>query len=93
MQTADLLRKVRRLEIRSRHLDYLRLLRQTQFDPPDVIRARQLAALRVQLRHAFDTANAALAGAGAAYSQSEANAVRDLVNDLRQALINLGAIK
>src|SRR5947208_6710784 len=40
---------------RSRHLDYLRFLRQTQFDPPEVIRARQLAALKVQLRHAYDT--------------------------------------
>ncbi|MBY0512719.1 MAG: phenylacetate--CoA ligase family protein [Gemmataceae bacterium] len=40
---------------RSRHLDYLRVLRQTQFDPPDVIRARQLAALKVQLQHALDT--------------------------------------
>jgi phenylacetate-CoA ligase len=39
---------------RSRHLDYLRVLRQTQFDPPDVVRARQLAALKVQLRHAYD---------------------------------------
>jgi phenylacetate-CoA ligase len=40
---------------RSRHLDYLRYLRQTQFDPPEVVRARQLAALKVQLRHAYDT--------------------------------------
>lgn len=40
---------------RSRHLDYLRVLRQTQFDPPDVVRARQLAALRVQLHHVYDT--------------------------------------
>jgi phenylacetate-CoA ligase len=40
---------------RSRHLDYLRYLEQTQFDPPDVIRARQLAALKVQLRHAYET--------------------------------------
>jgi phenylacetate-CoA ligase len=40
---------------RSRHLEYLRLLEQTQFDPPDVVRARQLAALKVQLRHAYDT--------------------------------------
>jgi phenylacetate-CoA ligase len=40
---------------RSKHLEYLRLLRQTQFDPPDVVRARQLAALKVQLQHAYDT--------------------------------------
>ena len=40
---------------RSRHLEYLRYLKQTQFDPPEVIRARQLAALKVQLQHAFDT--------------------------------------
>src|SRR6476646_1539142 len=40
---------------RSRHLDYLRVLRQTQFDPPEVVRARQLSALKVQLRHAYDT--------------------------------------
>src|SRR5437867_3644646 len=40
---------------RSRHLDYLRYLEQTQFDPPDVVRARQLAALKVQLRHAYET--------------------------------------
>ena len=40
---------------RSRHLDYLRVVRQTQFDPPDVGRARQLAALKAQLQHAYDT--------------------------------------
>ena len=40
---------------RSRHLEYLRYLNQTQFDPPEVVRARQLAALKVQLRHAYDT--------------------------------------
>ena len=39
----------------SQHLRHLRTLRQTQFDPPDVIRARQLAALQSQLRHAWDT--------------------------------------
>jgi phenylacetate-CoA ligase len=43
------------LKDRSRHLDYLRHLRQTQFDPPDVVRARQLAALKVTLRHALET--------------------------------------
>jgi phenylacetate-CoA ligase len=40
---------------RSRHLEYLRDLRQTQFDPLEVVRARQLAALKVQLKHAHDT--------------------------------------
>ena len=39
----------------SRHLEYLRVVRQTQFDPPDVVRARQLAALKAQLQHAYDT--------------------------------------
>src|SRR5688572_8958673 len=39
----------------SRHLEYLRVVRQTQFDPPDVVRARQLAALKRQLQHAYDT--------------------------------------
>ncbi len=39
----------------SQHLQHLRTLRQTQFDAPDVIRARQLAALQSQLRHAWDT--------------------------------------
>jgi phenylacetate-CoA ligase len=40
---------------RSRHLHYLRLLEQTQFDPPAVVAARQLAALKVQLTHAYST--------------------------------------
>ena len=40
---------------RSRHLEYLRDLEQTQFDPPEVIRARQLAALKTTLKHAFET--------------------------------------
>lgn len=43
------------LRSRSRHFDYLRLLRQTQFDPPEVIAARQLGAIKVQLQHAYDT--------------------------------------
>lgn len=40
---------------KSRHLHYLRLLEQTQFDPPAVVAARQLAALKVQLKHAYAT--------------------------------------
>ena len=40
---------------RSRHLRFLRELERTQFDPPDVIRARQLGALQSTLRHAYDT--------------------------------------
>src|SRR5690348_9769635 len=40
---------------RSRHLDYFRYLKQTQFDPLAVVRARQLAALKVQCRYAYDT--------------------------------------
>lgn len=39
----------------SKHLKHLRTLERTQFDPPDVIRARQLAALKAQLQHAWDT--------------------------------------
>lgn len=38
-----------------KHLTHLRALEKTQFDPPDVIRARQLAALKTQLQHAWDT--------------------------------------
>ncbi len=40
---------------RSRHLEYLRELEQTQFDPPEIIRARQLAALKITLKHAYET--------------------------------------
>lgn len=40
---------------KSRHLHYLRLLEQTQFDPPAVVAARQLAALKLQLTHAYAT--------------------------------------
>jgi phenylacetate-CoA ligase len=40
---------------RSRHLHYLHYLEQTQFDPPEVIRVRQLAALKVTLHHAWET--------------------------------------
>jgi phenylacetate-CoA ligase len=36
----------------SRHLQLLRELERTQFDPPEVIRERQLIALKAQLRHA-----------------------------------------
>lgn len=39
----------------SRHLKYLRELRRTQFDPPEVVRERQLAALKAQLHHAQTT--------------------------------------
>ena len=39
----------------SQHLRYLRVLRQTQFDPPEVVRARQLVALKAILRHAYAT--------------------------------------
>ncbi|HEV3440200.1 MAG TPA: phenylacetate--CoA ligase family protein [Gemmata sp.] len=51
----------------SKHLQHLRELRQTQFDPPEVIRARQLVALQAQLRHAYATVpyyRAAWAAAG-----------------------------
>lgn len=40
---------------RSRHLEYLGYLEKSQFDSPEAIRARQLAALRSVLKHAFDT--------------------------------------
>ncbi|MGL6096811.1 MAG: phenylacetate--CoA ligase family protein, partial [Fimbriiglobus sp.] len=39
----------------SRHLDYLRLLERMQFDPPAVVRARQLAMLKIAVRHAWAT--------------------------------------
>ena len=39
----------------SPHLKHLRALERTQFDPPDVIRERQLAAVRAIVRHAWDT--------------------------------------
>ncbi|MBM3978876.1 MAG: phenylacetate--CoA ligase family protein [Planctomycetes bacterium] len=37
------------------HLRHLRALERTQFDAPEVIRARQLGALKAQLHHAWDT--------------------------------------
>ncbi|QDU20046.1 phenylacetate--CoA ligase family protein [Urbifossiella limnaea] len=40
---------------KSRHLHYLRLLEQRQYDPPAAVAARQLAALKVQLTHAYAT--------------------------------------
>ncbi len=39
----------------SRHLRYLRHLERTQFDPPEVVRGRQLGMLKAVLRHAYDT--------------------------------------
>lgn len=39
----------------SKHLRHLRELRRTQFDPPEVIRERQFAALKAQLHHAQAT--------------------------------------
>jgi phenylacetate-CoA ligase len=39
----------------SPHLKYLRTLERTQFDPPDVVRERQLAAVRATIRHAWET--------------------------------------
>src|SRR4029078_6058478 len=39
----------------SHHLEHLRALRETQYDPPEVIRARQLRALQEQLKHAHAT--------------------------------------
>ncbi|MBA4063456.1 MAG: capsule biosynthesis protein CapK [Isosphaera sp.] len=37
----------------SRHLRHYRDLRRTQFDPPEVVAARQFAALQAQLHHAY----------------------------------------
>ena len=37
------------------HLKHLRALERSQFDPPDVVRDRQLAAVRDVVRHAWDT--------------------------------------
>ena len=39
----------------SHHLEYLQELRERQYDPPEVIRARQLRALQAQLKHAHAT--------------------------------------
>ena len=39
----------------SRHLQHLKYLRRSQFDPPSVVRGRQLARLKTVLRHAYDT--------------------------------------
>ncbi|MBY0456307.1 MAG: phenylacetate--CoA ligase family protein [Gemmataceae bacterium] len=39
----------------SRHLRHLRALEKTQYDTPEVIRGRQLAALKSQLQHAWNT--------------------------------------
>src|SRR5262245_51561645 len=39
----------------SKHLQYLRYLRQTQFDPPEVVAVRQLLMLKQALRHAYAT--------------------------------------
>src|SRR5690242_1575430 len=43
------------LKRRSRHLAHLRRLERTQFDPPEVVRGRQLEALQEVLRHAYET--------------------------------------
>ncbi|MCI0699461.1 MAG: phenylacetate--CoA ligase family protein [Planctomycetia bacterium] len=40
---------------RSKHLQHFRTLLERQYESPEVIRARQLSALRLQLRHAWDT--------------------------------------
>ena len=40
---------------RSRHLADLRFLERSQYDSPAEVRARQLAMLRVALKHAYDT--------------------------------------
>ncbi len=40
---------------RSRHLKYLRDLERTQFDTPEVVRAKQLVRLQATLQHAWET--------------------------------------
>jgi phenylacetate-coenzyme A ligase PaaK-like adenylate-forming protein len=40
---------------KSPHLKHLRTLERSQYDPPEVIRARQLAAVRTIVRHARET--------------------------------------
>lgn len=39
----------------SRHLEYLKFLEQTQYDSPELIRARQLSMLKAMLDHAYQT--------------------------------------
>src|SRR5436190_7920676 len=39
----------------SAHLRHYRTLLQSQFDTPEIVRARQWQALTAQLRHAYDT--------------------------------------
>ena len=39
----------------SRHLQHLKYLRRSQFDPPSVVRGRQLTRLKTILQHAYDT--------------------------------------
>lgn len=61
------------------HLKHLRTLERTQFDPPGVIRARQLDTLKKQLQHAWDTVpyyRAAWAKAGV--HPSDVRELRDL---------------
>ena len=40
---------------RSRHLEYLRQLEHTQFDSPEVVRAKQFVRLQATLHHAWET--------------------------------------
>jgi phenylacetate-coenzyme A ligase PaaK-like adenylate-forming protein len=65
----------------SPHLRHLRTLEQTQYDPPDVIRARQLDAVREVVRHAWLTVPYYRARWKAAGLRPEA--IRSL-DDLRQ---------
>lgn len=39
----------------SRHREYLKLLERSQYDPPDVVRGRQLSRLKRVLVHAYDS--------------------------------------
>lgn len=62
-----------------KHLRHLRVLERTQFDPPEVIRTRQLQALQAMLKHAWETVpyyRAAWAKAGLHYT--DLRQLRDL---------------
>jgi phenylacetate-CoA ligase len=50
-----LVRPLSAWKIGSPHLRYLRTLERTQFDAPDVVRERQLTAVRQIVRHAWET--------------------------------------
>jgi phenylacetate-CoA ligase len=50
-----LLQPLAAMKAGSLHLRYLQHLRRTQFDPPELVRDRQLARLKAVLKHAYET--------------------------------------